>query len=241
MKNYCIILLLATILNLHTTAAETAGRLWLWDFENIQSNSIPPATGQARGKLFAAPQELCRISAGVSGQGLEISGAQKSDKQVGGLHISRMTVDWCKGFTMLIWVKFSPLLSGKELFKTNKIIIGNCGVRGPGWLFYLTWGKLYLRSGDGKKSTHIATAFDGFDRWRQLGVVYDGTKAVIYVDGAAVLSENFKITPAARKDLFVGSAGGSNSQLYGTLDNLLLADRPFSAAEVAANYLKYKP
>lgn len=241
MKKLVCFLLATAICSLNASADSAVPRLWQWDFENIQQRNVPPSTGNARGKLFAGAESLCRIAPGLSGQGLEISGAQKSDKQVGGLHISRMTVDWTKGFTMLIWVKFSPLLAGKELFKANKVIIGNCGVRGPGWLFYLTWGKLYLRSGDGKTPTHISIPFDGFGYWRQLGVVYNGSEVSIYLDGTAVKTEKFVITPASRKDLFVGSSNGSNSQIYGVMDNLLIADQPFTPAQVAENFLKYKP
>ncbi len=234
-KKFFVLLFFAAALTL--AADSPVGKVWRYDFENINQRVVPAVSGGINGKIFAAKPELCRVVPGISGNGLEISGAKKSDRAVGGMEIKSLPVKWHKGFTMLVWVKFSPLLAGPELFKDNKVIIGNSGVRGPGWLFYITWGKLYLRTGDGKKTSSVSLAFSGFDRWRLLGIVYDGSKAAIYIDGEKVAEDKILITESNR-NLFVGSSNGSNSQLYGTIDNLLIADRPFSAQEIAEIYLK---
>lgn len=220
---------------------DAENNFWSWEFETLQKREVAASSGGVAGKHFAAPEELCRLAPGIAGKGLEISGAKPTDRAVGGMAIPALPLDWTKGFTVLVSVKFSPLLAEKEHFKTSKYIIGNSGVRGPGWLLYLTWGRLHLRTGDGKKPAGISIPFDGYGRWRQIGVTYDGKIATIYLDGAPVLSEPLVITAAERKGLFVGSANGSGCQLYGTIDNLQIFDHPVPAPEIAENWIKQMP
>ena len=50
-----------------TLAADSpAGKVWRYDFENIQQRTVPAVSGGINGKIFAAKPELCRVVSGIS-------------------------------------------------------------------------------------------------------------------------------------------------------------------------------
>ena len=98
----------------------------------------------------------------------------------------------------------------------------------------------------------ITTVNDG--SWHYVCAVYDGVDKVVYVNG---IEDNRKLNPHRRKSLgtggtrfgFIGdgseaaSFDGERNQYYyhGDIDELLLADRALSAAEIQGYYNYFRP
>ncbi|MCB9658405.1 MAG: LamG domain-containing protein [Sandaracinaceae bacterium] len=82
--------------------------------------------------------------------------------------------------------------------------------------------------------------FDGTqdDVWHHVAVTYDGTDAVLYLDGAEIarMTSNYNATHTRplRIGMGTGSGGGTLYPFAGIIDEVALYDRALTAGEVAA-------
>jgi len=138
--------------------------------------------------------------------------------------------DFDDGLTFSTWVKFDAV-------DTNDFIVSIEG----GYYLLLAGSdsKIDFTMDGSVVGSHGDTALVA-DRWYHIAGVYDGTDAVIYLDGVADGTQaqtRFDIDAVSNRPTAIGAQyTGTGDVLNGTVDDVQIYNRPLSAEQVAALY-----
>ena len=232
--------LIAVILSGSALSATEGNLIGHWDFAYAKGTAVPGKPGP--------PGTIIRL--GTSSEIVEQSGRKmlkiandfKERNNSGGFLVREMPLNPVKPFTIICDFYFDEEINYRE---TKELFSVSDGEKRQGFRVFYTWGALIIRTGDGNKLVQVGSKAGIFrmpsGRLAQLAAVYDGKTAILYVEGRKIVDGAFNILPCRNRNLAFGSFGnGFAYPLNGSLGEIWVYDRAFSAPEVAEKYLKLR-
>jgi hypothetical protein len=150
-----------------------------------------------------------------------------------------------KNITILAWIKATASDEDYNIIvdKYDEVVFDDEGYR-----FFLSAGKLRVYLGDGLDANSFVDG-DGPDlrdnKWHHVGVTYNGTIEILWLDGEVAESQPLNITlNPAERDLFLGINGQHIATLLwnfnGTMDEIRIFNRSLTQGEIRAYYERRK-
>jgi hypothetical protein len=207
--------------------------LAMWSFDEAQGLVVKDSgENDLHGKI-TNPQHVKRVE-GKSGKALEFSGKERGN--YGCVIVSGISkLDFSKGFTFEAWLRFND----KHTRPDTCYVASNAPWKGPGWRFIIPYNTLFIQSGNGEDmwGTSSDPAEHGSlenNRWYHLAATFDGSMFRIYLDGieAGVSKPDLSITKGTDTLTIGAYAGGLDSPIKGTLDEVKLYGRAKSGLEI---------
>jgi hypothetical protein len=209
-----------------------------WRFDESDRLTVEDSSGNGRhGDILNESRGVKRVP-GRNGGAVEfIGGDPQARNQAGCIALRGFEeVDWSKGLTIELWVRFTNLVRPN----TYELVSNTQSDRGLGFRFMVSWSSLWLRSGEGGDGKTWGAQSDPTTtslrtgEWYHLTGTYDGSIFRGYVDGELV-GESTAGLPLTRGDntIFVGAyRGGYAYGLDGVVDDLRLYNYPRSATQI---------
>lgn len=117
-------------------------------------------------------------------------------------------------FAVTMWIKPDPKLSRNGAYALFSTFTGDYG-RGIQLLY--GWGRLRAETGDGAKTgfqdLSVKTMLK-LGSWNHVGVVYDGKKLTLYLNGIAGAEKEVKMSPPSASSFTIGAFLGGFARRY---------------------------
>lgn len=213
--------------------AEVIGQ---WDFAHTKGKFVPGIKGP-QGEIIRLGKGSSLVRYG-SRTLLKITGNNKTRKTSGGFMVRGMSLDVTKPFTIIFNYFFDKEVHYRA---TREFVSLSDGEKRQGFRVFFSWGKLSVRTGNGKTFKQVnSTGSLRIPPFRtgQMAVVYDTKSITIYMEGKKVLCSPFKIERPRNNRVLFGSIGnGFAYPLNGAIGDIQIFKRAFSATEAAEKYL----
>lgn len=222
-----------------TTASTTLSSLddglvghWTFDGDAVSGTTVTDVSGNGNnGTMVNGPTKTI----GRIGQGMSFDGNND--------YISTTDIDYGTGNTISIsaWIKFSSCTAdGTICFIVSK---GQYIGSSPYSLFVTDTQKIGFSVRENAGNVFYSSDTYNDDNWHHIGVSFDGSKAIIYVDGIKI-GTSATYSPLNNNELVIiggDDADPTNRPFAGSLDDVRVYARTLSADEVYRLYTLGKP
>lgn len=140
-------------------------------------------------------------------------------------------------FTAAAWLNYDS--SAVDLYPTVIADMTNCADNYPGfWLGYDISGAVEATIGNCSGYAYPFHSTNIANRWSSLMLAYNGTNAMIYLDGIRVATETYTMTPANMSEIRIGWANDPSYTYHwkGRLDDVRLYTTCLSSNQIYSLY-----
>lgn len=143
-------------------------------------------------------------------------------------------------FTVELWVKPNSLQTAANVV-SPLASLRRASPAAEGWIFYQSATGWNYRQGDSANNYTVdLTAVTAIDtnRWYHLAATYDGSTAILYLDGveAARKANETRYTPNYQVNLGIGARGDNSFWFDGLVDEVAIYSKLLSPTQIAARY-----
>jgi Concanavalin A-like lectin/glucanases superfamily len=205
MRRSTIITLTGIMMSASAVFADESSLIAHWPMNEGKGTEIKDVSGNHHhGKLLNA--ENSKWVDGRSGKALLFDNSKAKLKhhscvvipEIAGKH------DFSKGMTVEAWIRLAPTV--KRVGGMYYIFSNVNSTNGPGLFFLISWKRLLMQSGNGKKTFWVAVSSTGKNpfiakKWYHVAGTYDGSVYTLYINGvkAAISKPGAKLTKGIKK------------------------------------------
>ena len=206
---------------------EDSGVVGFYTFENVEDDMIPDESGHGL-DLYSNALDGIELVTGKFGNGLSFSGDEY-------LSLDSEILEG-EGFTVAAWVKASRWNPWARIFdfgnaKPRQDIFLCNDMRAPGMI-----GLCIEGNGDPVVSCRSPIPVPG--KWVHVAATFGNGKVAMYLDGKLTQELDTDVTieeiAADPVGLYIGRSNWADPMFEGVMDDILIANRAFSAKEIAS-------
>ena len=190
------------------------GPILYYSFENVSGSTvIDSGSGGNNGTMVNSPT----ITTGKMGKAVSLNGSNQSIT-VGTISLSTITIS--------TWIYANS--------SSGNIIVEKAPVNSE-WLLMFEGGYVVWRGSDTSHDLRLTAPSTG--AWHHIAATFDGTTAIVYIDGVAVGSNSRPAHTNGTGAIYIG--GGVDFSAYyfnGVVDEVYIFDRALSQAEIIGLY-----
>ncbi len=204
-------------------AASVSGVVGRWDFSTTDDGS-----GQGNGGTLTGGATL---GAGRTGSGLRLNGSNQRM-----LVEDSPSLDITEQITLAAWIQPSTRATQYVIKKATQGSVDGYEIG------LSSSGKVFVRfnqdsSGDSLRVDSTSSYPTNGSTWMHVVATYDGTTIRLYINGQLQASKAAAFTIATNDlDLSIGAQPNGGSSMRGTIDDVLIANRAFTAEEILSLY-----